>query len=256
MVVNHLENKVYRELGSFNGFWVYDRDIDSVTEFITGNDATPEVFNPTTNRVHTSSEVNGESTIIECTSDSWFNISMYSATTKLGVCYDTNHVYYVGPAHIVVLDGSTLEWLADIPNTWLENPSSYDIAINQYTGRVFVSYSDGTEASNTIVVIQDNTGSSLPNSIVNSPTEFFLSQNYPNPFNSETSIKFIIPQMEEVKIVLYNMLGEEEEILFNEIRTAGKYTIKFDCSNYPSGLYFYKMSTNRYSETKKLLILK
>ena len=156
IVVNWLENKVYGEKGTFDGFWMYDRDMDSMKVCTTYNDANPEIFNPATNRVHTGSEVNGQTTIIEGTDDSWFNMPMHGGTVGLGIRHSTNHVYYVGFDYIVVLDGTTLDWLAEIPNVWLDHPSIYDIAINQSTGRVFVSYSDGPEESNTIVVIQDS----------------------------------------------------------------------------------------------------
>jgi len=88
------------------------------------------------------------------------------------------------------------------------------------------------------------------------PTEFSLSQNYPNPFNPTTTIKFAVPRSSSVKISVFDVSGREVETLVNERLQAGTYETTFDGSRYSSGVYFYKLQADGYSETKKMLLIK
>ncbi len=97
------------------------------------------------------------------------------------------------------------------------------------------------------------------------PVSFKLYQNYPNPFNPVTKIRFNIPPSKgargmTLRLVIYNILGKEIAILANESTTgglkAGTYEADWDASNYPSGVYFYKLMTDNYSETKKMVLIK
>ena len=86
--------------------------------------------------------------------------------------------------------------------------------------------------------------------------KFELSQNYPNPFNPSTTIKFAIPQSGNVKLTVYNILGEQISQLINEFREAGVHTVNFRASNYNSGLYLYKLESNGLVQTRKMLLVK
>jgi plastocyanin len=86
--------------------------------------------------------------------------------------------------------------------------------------------------------------------------KFDLKQNYPNPFNPSTTINFSIPQKDFVKLKIYNLAGEELKTLINEEKDAGSYQIKFDALNLPTGIYFYKLNTSNFSETKKMILLR
>jgi hypothetical protein len=88
------------------------------------------------------------------------------------------------------------------------------------------------------------------------PSNYKLYQNYPNPFNPKTNIEFDIAESQNVKISIYDILGVEKEILLNAYMNAGKHKIVFDGLNYSSGVYLYKIVTDNYSQTKKLLLLK
>jgi hypothetical protein len=88
------------------------------------------------------------------------------------------------------------------------------------------------------------------------PVETILFQNYPNPFNSETSIKYQLSKERRIKIVLYNVLGERLEVLSDEYKSTGSYSIIFDSDDLPSGVYIYTLETNNKILTKKLTILK
>ena len=91
---------------------------------------------------------------------------------------------------------------------------------------------------------------------VNAPLEFALAQNYPNPFNPTTSINFSIAEPTFVKLAIYNLLGEEVQVLKNDYMEAGTFKINFDASSLPSGMYLYKIETAQYSSIKKMMLMK
>jgi hypothetical protein len=88
------------------------------------------------------------------------------------------------------------------------------------------------------------------------PNAFSLSQNYPNPFNPTTNIKFSIPQAGLVKLTVFDILGREVSVLVNEVKTAGNYVADFDASMLSSGVYFYRLESGNFVETKKMLLVK
>lgn len=94
------------------------------------------------------------------------------------------------------------------------------------------------------------------NVIAGVPNEFNLSQNYPNPFNPSTTIRFDVPKSGNVSLKVYNELGKEVNSLVNSYRNAGSYEINFDASTLSSGIYFYKIESNGFAATKKMLLIK
>jgi hypothetical protein len=89
------------------------------------------------------------------------------------------------------------------------------------------------------------------------PAVFKLNQNYPNPFNPSTQIKFSVDKTAKTTLDIYNILGQKVATLFNDIAESGKYyTVKFDGSNFASGVYFYKLQTSKNTDIKKLMLLK
>ena len=103
----------------------------------------------------------------------------------------------------------------------------------------------------------ENSGSVGVESISNEiPSEFNLNQNYPNPFNPATIIRFSIPEESFVRIKVFNTLGEEITTLINENIVAGNYEVEFDASKLPSGIYFYKLQSETFIETKKMVLLR
>ena len=91
---------------------------------------------------------------------------------------------------------------------------------------------------------------------VSLPTKFNLSQNYPNPFNPTTKIDFDLPEDGKTDLRIYDILGKEVATLVNEFKTAGYYTINFDASKLSSGIYFYRLNVNGFSEVKKMSLIK
>jgi hypothetical protein len=88
------------------------------------------------------------------------------------------------------------------------------------------------------------------------PTIYSLSQNYPNPFNPTTKIQYSLPEASYVRLSVYNGMGQEVMQLVNENQSAGKYIIDFNAQNLPSGIYFYRLQTSKFVDTKKMLLLK
>ena len=90
----------------------------------------------------------------------------------------------------------------------------------------------------------------------NFPTEIVLFQNYPNPFNPSTNIGFQISNLGFVSLKIYDVLGREVAILVNEEKQPGVYEVQFDASNLSSGIYYYKLVSGSFIETKKMIFLK
>jgi predicted acyl esterase len=88
------------------------------------------------------------------------------------------------------------------------------------------------------------------------PQTFKLEQNYPNPFNPRTIIKYQLPLTNNVKLSVYDILGKEIDALVNERQNPGTYETTWDASKYPSGIYFYRLKTENFIETKKMMVVK
>ncbi|MFA6407085.1 MAG: T9SS type A sorting domain-containing protein [Candidatus Paceibacterota bacterium] len=88
------------------------------------------------------------------------------------------------------------------------------------------------------------------------PEVFALSQNYPNPFNPSTVIRYAVPHISEVSLIVYDALGREVETLVRDVKNAGEYEVRFTASSLPSGIYFYRLQTADRTETKKMILLK
>ena len=89
-----------------------------------------------------------------------------------------------------------------------------------------------------------------------SPKSFYLSQNHPNPFNSETTIHFGVEKQNRVALTVYNLLGQKMVTLINdEVYLPGHYTIHFNASNLPSGLYVYRIEMENFRAIRKMVIL-
>ena len=88
------------------------------------------------------------------------------------------------------------------------------------------------------------------------PENFFLDKNYPNPFNPATTINVSIPKESEVTLKIYDITGKEVSSLADGILKAGLYKFTFNATELPSGVYFYKLKTDGYTDTKKMVLIK
>ncbi len=88
------------------------------------------------------------------------------------------------------------------------------------------------------------------------PNQFSLSQNYPNPFNPATNLQFTVPEARFVSLKIYDLLGKEVATLIGENLNPGSYSVQWDATRYPSGIYFYRLSAGGFTATKRMLLLK
>jgi hypothetical protein len=141
-------------------------------------------------------------------------------------------------------------------------------ASNQATGDEY-SYTDrglinGTEYTYTLVAVDINGQRDALQAINATPfdnnhvvvTSYALYQNYPNPFNPETSIAFDLVEDGFVSLAIYNVLGEQLSTLVDGRMSSGRHTVVFNGASFASGVYLYKLTTNGFSDTKKLVLLK
>ncbi|MCB0725042.1 MAG: T9SS type A sorting domain-containing protein [Ignavibacteriae bacterium] len=144
--------------------------------------------------------------------------------------------------------GNWTEYTYDIPSfvygltTWVGFRYYQDCAVDGF----FVYIDD--------VFIGDPTSiSQIGNNV---PDKFALYQNYPNPFNPTTTIKFDLAKSTNVSLIVYNTLGQEVARLFDGNQGPGSYEANLDASKLSSGTYFYRLTTDYYTETKKMLLVK
>ncbi|MEZ4765439.1 MAG: T9SS type A sorting domain-containing protein [Calditrichia bacterium] len=87
-------------------------------------------------------------------------------------------------------------------------------------------------------------------------TKYSLSQNYPNPFNPTTTILFDLPNAANVRLNVYNISGQLVAELLDEQRPAGKHSVVFDAADLPSGIYFYKIQSENFTRTHKMVLIR
>jgi hypothetical protein len=92
--------------------------------------------------------------------------------------------------------------------------------------------------------------------LTNVPDQYLLGQNYPNPFNPTTKINFSLPEKSELNLSVFNVLGEKVATLVEGTKEAGTYTADFIGANLPSGVYYYTLTTNEFTSTKKMMLIK
>ena len=88
------------------------------------------------------------------------------------------------------------------------------------------------------------------------PGAFRLDQNYPNPFNPATTIRYSIPRRSHVTLALFNILGQQVAELVGAQQDPGPHEIRFDASGLASGVYFYRLTAEGYTDTRKLILLR
>ncbi len=134
-------------------------------------------------------------------------------------------------------------------NQWEQYSATLDTVNNSVTTQVSSSAIFALFSSDVMTDIADNPIVTLPNRIV-------LNQNYPNPFNPSTEITFSLPTASDIKLEVYNTLGQKVTRLLEGRYNAGVHQVTWDGSESASGVYFFKLITGDFMETKKMLLLK
>ena len=139
-------------------------------------------------------------------------------------------------------------------NQW-QNKSIY-LPLN--TNRIFFQAAGGNGNNLYLdeVLVKPSGISGIPRYSTEVPVRYELFNNYPNPFNPSTKIRFDITERTNVKLVVYNSAGEEVTVLVNNVLGTGKYEVTFTALNLSSGIYFYRLITDNFSDTRKMILVK
>ena len=113
-----------------------------------------------------------------------------------------------------------------------------------------------TSTVNTFLVVRRIIITAIDDNIGYKPSQFSLGQNYPNPFNPTTILKYEISKSSNVKLTIYNVLGQIVKTLVNEEKSPGKYSVSFNAESLSSGIYFYTIKAGDFVKTKKMVLLK
>jgi len=157
-------------------------------------------------------------------------------------------------------------WVVGFGNTFIRTTNGGINWISQthpintdYTYIQFVNSNTGWAVGGNGTILKTTNGGNfvgiepINNSV---PANYKLAQNYPNPFNPSTTISFAIPKSGFTKLIIYNVLGKEVEKLVSQELKTGAYEVDWNASNFQSGIYFYKLETNNFTETRKMILLK
>jgi hypothetical protein len=88
------------------------------------------------------------------------------------------------------------------------------------------------------------------------PDKFVLNQNYPNPFNPSTILSYTLKSEDQVKLTVFNLVGQTVEVVVDAYQAAGYYEINFDAKDLPAGIYLYKLQVGDYSSVKRMTLVK
>lgn len=140
-------------------------------------------------------------------------------------------------------------------NNWFKQ---FRITTQNLLGIDFLNSNTGFICGTNGTILKTTTGGNTAISQITSniPTNFKLEQNYPNPFNPTTNIRYSIKENTFVALKVFDVLGRMVNILVNQDQKAGEYEVSFNGENLSSGVYFYTLKTEKYNETKRMLLLK
>jgi len=186
--------------------------------------------------------------------------------TFTSICFKDMNTGWYTVAHssggrITITTNNGVNWTVDYPTT--RNRQLFEVFV--------LSSGIGWAVGNNGTILKRSNLTGISNESGVTPSAYSLSQNYPNPFNPETKIQFTVPQIKFpssegwqtksdgvglVRLTVYDALGREIETLVNEALQPGTYEVTFNGSRYNSGVYFYRLTTDEYSETKRMVLIK
>ena len=184
-------------------------------------------------------------------------ITHYVDSLQIWICNSQNTFDTASKLTTLISQLDTLD------NVWLEHKFN----LSQFSGqRIFIAFRYYLPVKNALwcniddMLIGNRTSVGITLSQINIPLSFRLHQNFPNPFNPETVIRIEIPEREFVKMSIYDLNGRLIQSLLNEILNPGTYDFRFYANSVAgqlaSGVYFYKLESRRFTDTKKLIYVK
>lgn len=199
-------------------------------------------------------------TINSWTSTGWTTVYSNSAYTPAGTGLQyielSTPYYWNGTDNLLIevcFDNSS--WSS---NTTVAGTTQTETVMHNHvdgsSGCSLTSTSTASTRPNICMVINTATGITQSGNTI--PQSYSLSQNYPNPFNPVTKINFAIPKQGLVTMRIYDILGREVKTLVNEVKSPGNYTVDFNASEFASGVYFYKLESNSFTDIKKMMLIK
>lgn len=148
------------------------------------------------------------------------------------------------PEQSVAIDSINKLEYAGPPALW----TRVEVADTSGVNLFFPDFTSGTVVVHNPLDVDDN--------LLTMPNQLELKQNFPNPFNPSTTIAFALPERSHVNLTVYNILGQEVEILVNETMNPGVYEVNWEASEKASGVYFYRLTFKDKVLTKKMALLK
>ena len=162
-----------------------------------------------------------------------------------------------------LVSNAKIEYSTDNGTSWINITASTDGTSGNYMWTVPNTISENcairiSDTSNPAVYGMNYFAIRLTTGITdnNKSSSYKLQQNYPNPFNPTTTINYSLAKEGHVKITIYNILGSKAAVLVNENKSAGNYSVQFNASRLPSGIYFYRLESGSYSDIKKFVLMK
>jgi hypothetical protein len=175
--------------------------------------------------------------------------------TQLGDGTSANFIAKWNGSNLTAIDNGTNDYIQSLAISASEG--------KLYLGGIFSVLNSTTPANHVGKLSYSSNPLAVKDVTSAAPANFNLAQNYPNPFNPSTNIKYTIPNVSlsgvegsRVQLKVYDMLGNEVATLVNESKPAGTYEVEFNASNLSSGIYFYKLQSGNFVETKKMVLMK
>jgi predicted extracellular nuclease len=257
------------------GSWVITNSITKGSSNIYSNPTTiviNEIYSRGTNENPDWIELyNPSSTQIDISGYKIYDEGGY-AGTKPKLVLPTGSIISANGFFVIVTDDTTLTsgfgLSGNGEEVWLEDASGLVLDDVNFPAmdstQSYIRYPDGTSSWQLTTTITRGFANTITD-VENNETlilSFKLEQNYPNPFNPTTTINYSLPFESNVKIIVYNLIGESVKELQNSVQQSGKYSIQFNGSNLPSGIYFYSLTTSSrdglqtYQSVRKMTLLK
>lgn len=189
-----------------------------------------------------------------------FDIATSIKSDVNGNVYVAGYSYGTGTQE----DFATVKYNSNGDQQWAEifngDADSSDIAASlaiDQSGNIYTSgYSYVTSSGFDFITIKYSQTVGVNQISGNLPEKFLLEQNYPNPFNPNTNIRYTIEEAGYTSLTVYNSVGIELSTLISENLQAGSYSAEFNAENYPSGVYYYKLTSGDFTQVKKMILLK
>ncbi len=169
---------------------------------------------------------------------------LYDVTLKISQSVNTNPPYFTMPVQIKLNTS-----LGDTMVTLFNNAQIQNFQFQVIGNPTSIVFDPGNWIlkNNTVITEVED---------INQPFSYSLEQNYPNPFNPSTTIKYQIPELSFVSLKVFDVLGNEIEILINEEKLVGTYKLTWNADQLTSGAYFYQLKAGNFVETKKMILIK